>query len=278
LDALIAEKDIQMIEAYASSIITKVTQGDPLYVALALIAALIILGILIEVTFFVWRIVKRLALLGIIASSMYLFIVYVGNEFNKYGALEKIPPQTLAFAAAGLLVCLLALYISLRSLIRRARPAEEAREELEYEETAEKTTKRRAGRVLAKPPAPVQALTIPIAEKSLLSVLAYIIVGEFGVFSSITIAAPNPQVGMGFVGAFLVGALLFLRNTYADYVKGLKHLLVAAVFAVVLSIVLGHYWALIPAEKLLSIDYFGTSAAVAVVTGIAVSLLLGSKG
>jgi len=44
-----------------------------------------------------------------------------------------------------------------------------------------------------------------------------------------------------------------------------------------LSIVLGNLWAEIAIEQLLSVDYFMTPALVAAVTGVAISLFMGSK-
>lgn len=278
LQALISKENIQLVQHYASSIAAKIMQGDPLYVALALIAAVLVLGILIEVTFFIWRILKRVVLVGVIGSSLYLLLVYLSKEFEKYPTIDKVPPSLLAFGVIGLIIGVIALYIAIKALVKRVRPAEAELKEAEVKAEEAEEIERRRREVAPKPPAPAPAFTLPVAEKSLLSVLAYIIVGEFGVFSGVTVAAPNPIVGIAFMGAFMVGALLFLRNTYTDYLKGLKHLIVASIFAVALSIVLGHYWALIPLEKLLSINYFATPSAVAVVTGIAVSLLLGSKG
>ena len=71
--------------------------------------------------------------------------------------------------------------------------------------------------------------------------------------------------------------MLFIRNTYSSYKKGLAHLIVAAVAAFAISVVLGHYWSQIPLKTLLSQSYFATDAAVAFITSIAVSLLMGNK-
>ena len=114
-------------------------------------------------------------------------------------------------------------------------------------------------------------------DKSLLAVLAYIVVSEFGIFSAPTISAPNPFVGMGLAIAFFVAAIIFIKTSYHNYFKGITHLAIATIFAVILSIILAVVWVELPLETLLSLQYFETTALVATVTGLAVSLFLGSK-
>lgn len=114
-------------------------------------------------------------------------------------------------------------------------------------------------------------------DKSLLAVLAYIVVSEFGIFSAPTISAPNPFVGIGLAIAFFVAAIIFIKTSYHNYFKGITHLAIATIFAVVLSIILAVLWVELPLEILLSLQYFETNALVATVTGLAVSLFLGSK-
>ena len=107
--------------------------------------------------------------------------------------------------------------------------------------------------------------------------LVYLIIGQFGIFSSPTVAPPNPQLGLVFFGLFLLGALLFVRQTYKNFKTGFLHLIVALTFGIVLSLVLGYFWAGIPILTLLSLQYFGTSCVIAVITGMAVSLIMGGK-
>jgi hypothetical protein len=114
-------------------------------------------------------------------------------------------------------------------------------------------------------------------DKNLLSVLVYLIIGQFGIFSSPTVAPPNPQLGLVFFGLFLLGALLFVKQTYKNFKRGLFHLVMALVFGCLLSLVLGYFWAGIPLTTLFSIQYFGTSCVVAVITGMAVSLIMSGK-
>lgn len=115
------------------------------------------------------------------------------------------------------------------------------------------------------------------ADRSLVEVIAFMIVAEFGVLSSVTISAPDPQVGLGFFVLFLAGSAIFVRHPYREYATALYHLAVGVVTAVMVSILLGHFWAQIPLEVLFSQGYFATASMVAAVTGIAFSLLLGGR-
>jgi hypothetical protein len=115
-------------------------------------------------------------------------------------------------------------------------------------------------------------------DKSLLSVLTFLIVAEFGVFSSRTISAPNPKIGMIIFAIFITLSFLFIRQSYRDYSKGLTHIILTFVFGSVLALILGHYWEGLPFSVLLSLEIFATDALVALISGMALSLFAGSKG
>ena len=59
---------------------------------------------------------------------------------------------------------------------------------------------------------------------------------------------------------------------------GIRHLAIALVFGAALSVFLGNIWTSVPLVELLSIAYFKSNALVALTTGLAVSLFMGSKG
>lgn len=109
-------------------------------------------------------------------------------------------------------------------------------------------------------------------------VVAYIVIAEFGVFSSKTIAAPTVQAGLLFFIGFMLASIVFVRLTYHDYWRGLRHLGAALVIGGLLSLLLGFFWGNIPLDQLLSIQYFATDSLVALVTGLALSLFMGGGG
>ncbi len=91
-------------------------------------------------------------------------------------------------------------------------------------------------------------------DQNLMTVMLLILVAEFGVFSSFTIAAPSATVGMALFGALVVGAVVFVKTSYQDYWKGVRHFAFATVFAMALSVIMLVYW---------QGTYCDTSAAVA---------------
>jgi hypothetical protein len=72
-------------------------------------------------------------------------------------------------------------------------------------------------------------------DKRIGAVVAYIVIAEFGVFSSKTIAAPTVEAGLMFFVAFMLASILFIRLTYHDYWRGIRHLFAALIIGSVLS-------------------------------------------
>lgn len=245
---------------------------EPYYIAIALALfglLVIFLLILFKAGKWIVALIKRLILLGIILAFAYLFITSFHDKLSLE-AIQAAPLHTIIIGGAGGILLLISLIIALFSLKHHAK------KEIAAEPSAppiEPTTIQQP-KMLS-----TQALTNQIrTDRSLLAVISYVIIAEFGIFSSKTFPAPNPSVGMLFFAVFFLGALIFIRTSYHNYVKGIAHMIVAAVFAITLSIFLGHFWAEIPLSTLLSLNYFGTTALVAVITGIAISLLMGSRG
>ncbi len=108
--------------------------------------------------------------------------------------------------------------------------------------------------------------------------LTYIVIAEFGVFSSKTIPAPTENIGFGFFIIFMMAAFLFIKQSYREYRRGITHFAAATAFGSALSIILGHFWGNYPLEQLLSLSYFATDSLVALVTGLSLSLFMSNKG
>ena len=116
------------------------------------------------------------------------------------------------------------------------------------------------------------------SDKSLGAVLAYLVVAQFGVFSSKTMPAPSFQVGVAFFVLFIIAGLFFIHFTYHNYLTGLRHLVMAVIVGTIIAMVLGYFWGNIPLDQLISPAFFQTDALVALVTGLALSLFMGGKG
>ncbi|MBN2368157.1 hypothetical protein JXC34_03985 [Candidatus Woesearchaeota archaeon] len=115
-------------------------------------------------------------------------------------------------------------------------------------------------------------------EKSVFAVLVYLIVAEFGVFSSPTLSAPSVQVGILFFTIFIVGILLFAKHAYKNFKTAATYFGVTFVVGITLSFVLGLLWGKNTLAELLSPAFFTSDSLVAMITGMGVSLFAGSKG
>jgi hypothetical protein len=211
--------------------------------------------------------------------------------------LEGITLKTIILGAAGavigILAIFIALYVALHSILRLQREPEGAEPSPPAETgvpapsligtaaeprdktlvPAEKTASRPSLSTTMKEKLSFESLK---SDKHIGAVIAYIIIAEFGVFSSKTSAAPTIEAGLMFFIAFLLASVVFIRLTYHDYGRGIRHLAAALVIGGVLSVILGYFWGGIPLDQLLSLSYFATDALVALITGLALSLFMGS--
>ncbi|MBW3583205.1 MAG: hypothetical protein KY455_08925 [Euryarchaeota archaeon] len=80
------------------------------------------------------------------------------------------------------------------------------------------------------------------SDQNIMTVMVLILVAEFGVFTGKTIAAPTAQTGMFLAAIFAVGAIVFVKTSYKDYWRGVRHFVFATLFAVGLSLVMLVYW------------------------------------
>ena len=136
-------------------------------------------------------------------------------------------------------------------------------------------------------------------DQSLLTVMVLILVAEFGVFTSRTIAAPNATVGMFLFGGFALAAVVYVKTSYAKYWTGVQHFVFATVFAIALSVVMLVYWqgefctnaatslddcspdqvaALSWRRALTPSFYFSSDGLIATISGVAFSTLLTKGG
>ncbi len=272
---------------------------DPMALTIAGIALIVFFALLILVVkFFAWllSLIKRFILFIIVVGSLAAFFMRFQAEI-----LVQPPDYTiLAVGAVGVVFALIAFVISLFSLKQHWGEAkskqlgeikDDMRKVVEKEVVAELKKNLKVQATPAVTPTQIQQpsmlsrqallpknLLASFNDRSLLAVLSYMVVAQFGVFSSVTIGAPNQTVGVIFFVLFLVAAFVFIKTTYHNYLTGLRHLIIALAFGFILSIVLGHIWATIPLAELLSLSYFTSNSLVALVTGLAISLFMGSKG
>ncbi len=261
---------------------------------ITVIVAFVLLIIVIKLFSWLLSFIKRFILFLIVLASLLAFFVRFQSE------LFIDPPNlfVLGIGTIGVIFAVVALIISLLSVKRewtKARPLKmgEIREDVKeaVETELQKELAKEAKAAPAITPTQLQSpamltrqalsprkLLESFHDRSLLAVLSYMVVAQFGVFSGVTVSAPNELVGIIFFGLFLVAAFIFIKTTYHNYLTGIRHLIIALVVGGSLSILLGFIWAEIPIEQLLSLAYFQSTSLVALVTGLAVSLFMGSKG
>jgi hypothetical protein len=285
----------QQAAEYLSTLPDDVLKGNVFAIVIFLILVYIAIFIIQKFTTLLVFVLKKVFLLIIVALAFYEFV----RVFALKIAIEGITTDTIIFGIAGavigLIALFIALYVALHSVIRLQKepeakagplpPGEEGMPSppLQVEGAAESGVKEPSlvGKAAPKPSLPTVvkeelSLASLKSDKRIGAVIAYIVIAEFGVFSSKTIAAPTVEAGMMFFVAFLLASVVFIRLTYHDYWRGLRHLVAALVIGSVLSVVLGFFWGGIPLDQLLSLSYFTTDALVALITGLALSLFMGS--
>ena len=293
---------------YFYSLPDEVARGNVFAIVIFLFLLYICIYVIQKLTTMLVFVLKKVFLLVIVSLAFFEFM----RMFTLKLALEGLSTSTIIFGAAGFVIGVvafsIALYVALHSIIvlqrsqqegaheeekipQKAVPVAEAVREAEVpaaeagEVEEQPSQKAGAGAGGKEVPLPVGSrikeelsVTALKNDKRIGAVIAYIIIAEFGVFSSKTIAAPSIETGIAFFGVFIIASLVFIRLTYHDYWKGARHLAAAILIGGFLSIVLGFFWGGIPLEQLLSLNYFASDALVALVTGLALSLFMGSIG
>jgi energy-coupling factor transporter transmembrane protein EcfT len=285
----------QQATEYLYGLPDEVLKGNVFAIAVFFILLYIAIFIVQKFTTLLVFALKKVFLLIIVALAFIAFL----QAFSLKIATEGMTADTIVFGiggvAIGLMALFIALYVALHSIrSMRKEPGAEAgtipsateREPAPPPPAEVPAVTREKETAPPEGPAPKPSLTAKVkdeislatlkSDKRIGAVIAYVVIAEFGVFSSKTIAAPNIGAGLMFFIAFLLASIVFIRLTYRDYWRGIRHLGAALIFGIVLSITLGYFWGGIPLEQLLSLSYFTTDALVALITGLALSLFMGS--
>jgi hypothetical protein len=298
---------IQYLVTYLVSLPAEVMRGDVFAITISVILFYVAILVIQQLTTLVVYVLKKILLLIIISAASYQFLIILMARVSTGGWTD----DTIFFGVAGLLIGAAAFATALYAAIRSAR-------KLNVSETVVRTDIPHetipgdvpvggiavAAATVTVPPkslssqGPVETirsedskdggmssgifelpnLDMLTDDKSIGAVIVYLVIAQFGVFSSKTIAASTTQVGLGFFIIFIIAALLFVRQSYKDYKRGLRHLAIAFVFGWALSVILGHFWGGYPLDQLLSFRYFTSDSLVALITGLSLSLFMGSRG
>lgn len=304
---------IAYVIEYIDTLPAAILRGDVFALTITLIAFFIAVVIINKLTGMLVLFLKKIILFIIVALAFWQFVTMFIFRVNTEGLTE----DTMIFGAAGFIIGFAAISISLYVALRSYTEAREgsvieipvtagtvtltsrftgvtpapARQETPVISPAREVPSSGPVAVSSVPdtvpeggPGTISAVkeTLSVSnlknDKSIGAVLAYLIIAQFGVFSSKTIPAPTFQVGLMFFALFLVAGLFFIHFTYHNYLTGVRHLVMAVIVGTIVSVILGYFWADIPFETLLSPAFFQTDALVALVTGLALSLFMGGKG
>jgi hypothetical protein len=301
------------IVAYVTSLIdtmpSAIMQGDVFALTITLILFFIAVVIINQLTGLLIRFLKKAILVIIVTLAFWQFIIMFYGKVTTEGFTE----DTIIFGAIGFILGFvaisIALFVALRSYYEAQQGPVPSGSYISHDAgggqsapslmsgAPESPLHSQGGlTALSATPAPEPAppdtrmgatltamknsLSVSNlkSDKSLGAVLAYLIIAQFGVFSSKTMPAPSFQVGIAFFVIFLIAGLVFIHFTYNNYLTGLRHLIMAILIGTIIAVVLGHFWGNIPFDQLLSLSFFQSDALVALVTGLALSLFMGGKG
>jgi hypothetical protein len=272
-----AEAFVPFIIEYAAVLPSEALAGNVFAVSILLIAFYILVFIINQLTGLIIFILKKLILLAIVSLAFSSFMV----EFLARVGADGLTQDNITFGVIGFLAGFAAMMIAIYAAIASFKTLGGGVEEDERPRSQETVA---AAHGETSKPKEIgygfrQLLSMDTLknDRSLGAVLAYLVVAEFGVFSSKTISAPNVSIGLLFFTAFMAAAFFFIRQSYRDFRRGLHHLTVAFIVGGALSILLGNLWGGLSLGVLLSPAYFTSDSMVALVTGIALSLFMGSK-
>lgn len=285
---------------FSNTLLKGVFAGEPTSIIILGLIVLVLLAAFFELSHLVYALVKRFFLFIVVILSLYFF----GVNFQDKIFSSSPDLFILAVGVLGLLIGLVAFVISVFSFHSSYYSYKQTPEVFQKNSPKAESMESETEIILPKKKnAVMEPSALPVhptqvqqpdffsqqflkpqtfsesmsSDRSILAVLSYAIIAQFGVFSGFTVAAPSIEVGIAFFLIFFICAFIFIKTSYHSYARGVAHLVFASVFGFILSIVLGHYWGTIPFEVLFSANYFTSHALVAFITGIAVSLLMGSK-
>lgn len=250
-------------------------QGDYFAIMISLILVYFILIILHKVSGLFLIVTKKIMSLAITV----LALLFVYTKFMNNLDAEGLTINTLIIGTIGIMIAILGTIISFYSLFKNTKKAisAEAKKEKPAVEKLLKEEKAEIDLNQLKDFKTFFSLDSLKNDKSLLSVLTFLVVAEFGVFSSVTITAPSIRMGVIILLIFLVLSFIFIKQSYRNYKKGLLHIIVTFVLGSILAVVLGHYWSGIEWPVLFSLEIFKTACTVALISGMALSLFAGSR-
>ncbi len=282
LEAMNTTNVVQFATTYLQALPMLITQGDVGAIVVGLLLFYIGLIVVNKISYVLLRVIKYVVVVAIVSSAFYALVMTFIEKMS--GAQPIYILLGLIGVGIGFVGVLIALWALFKQATRSAKTAKTRGDKMlayqkhlideEKKELHEEKQKFAVEKEELKQTSLQQMIE---KQSTLLTIITYILIAEFGVFSSVTISAPTADIGMIMFVMFTVGVLVYVLRTYPDPKMGLFYLGSAFMFAFLMSIVLGHFWAGHALNELLSMRFFGLDSLVAFITGIALSLFMGSK-
>ncbi|MFC2154059.1 hypothetical protein ACFLRC_01070, partial [Candidatus Altiarchaeota archaeon] len=161
--------------------------GDLMAATILLLLTYLSILVINKFTDFLLIVIRKLMVFALIASALYYLLL------DWVGKMAANPsPETIVLGVVGLLVGVAAFSIALYSLVQSTRYVREIKEK-EEEEKEEDEQRKEAEETKKEVLEIKEILTLQSLkdDKSLGAVLAYMMIAQFGIFSSKTISAPS---------------------------------------------------------------------------------------
>ena len=275
---LVTEVSYNMMN-YFGTLPQQVMQGNAVAIMISLLIFFVLILIINAISAFLLSFMKRTILFLIIILVIYDF-------FPRYIELVRLQGwqfSTIIIGITATAASIFGFYIASRSFVMSAKShflklADKVRQKQDVHGVVLEKERKIEGYRQQENIKEMFSKEALHNEKSLLSVLVYLIVAQFGVFSSPTLSAPNVQVGIIFFSIFIVGIIIFMKSSYKNLQTSVTYFGVTFLVGLLLSFALGILWGKNTLPELLSANFFTSDSLVAMITGMGFSLFAGSKG
>jgi hypothetical protein len=257
---------LQFSQAYAQALPGLIMRGDVGSIIMAIILSYVALIIVHQISFHLLRVFKFAGVLAIVGLTFYTVVTEFLGRFKG-----QADPMFMLIAVIGIAIGFVGVIVTVKGLLGQARRREPER----HAHPAPRPV------VHAKPASPLQVVAnaaMPeearLFQEKFVTMIIYILVAEFGVFSSLSTNAPTPQVGMILLGVFTAGVGLFVYKAFEDRREGFLMLGTAYVFAFLVALALGFFWNNMGLVELFSDKFFTSDSLVGLITGVALSMFM----
>jgi hypothetical protein len=258
---------VAFLQSYLYSLPYQAMQGDVAAITISFLLFFLGIFVINKMTEALLAIIKKSILLFITGIAFYYFLKTFMLRLSLFG----LTTENIVLGLFGITLGLVGMALSFAWLFQS------------FKQTKTKLPK--AEDIGAKPEKVEENRTVFQAikqevlfkEKNIFTIIIYLVIAEFGIFSSPTKPAPTAEIGMTFFLIFITATIFFIRKIYKDFKTGLTQFGIALLVGYALSVALGYFWNNNELSTLLSIQYFATPSLVALITGMAVSLFMSSR-